>query len=248
MPKNLPFITFNIITHVSVIVLLIFGSGMDFIFTLVMYFLLQCIGSSLTFHRLICHKSWNAPTWFWYVGCFFGCLQGKGSPLAYSIYHLNHHMYSDTDKDPHCPKLQGWFKTQFQFLFPSKDIKVKNIRQLASNKFVAFCHKNYWKINITFGLIIFLIYPFGLVSCYLAPAGLSYIALGGINYRGHNNGYRNYDIDDNSTNDWLTGILTFGEGYQNNHHYDASVANFSRRWYEIDIGAVLIRLLEKRTS
>jgi stearoyl-CoA desaturase (delta-9 desaturase) len=58
-------------------------------------------------------------------------------------------------------------------------------------------------------------------------------------------GYRNYDTDDNSRNNWLVGLWSNGEGWHNNHHADQRAAAHGHKWWEIDVTWLTIRVLEK---
>jgi stearoyl-CoA desaturase (delta-9 desaturase) len=69
-------------------------------------------------------------------------------------------------------------------------------------------------------------------------------AAGVINGMGHYWGYRNYPVEDASTNLFPVGILIGGEEFHNNHHAHPTSAKFSSAWYEFDIGWMYIRLLE----
>jgi stearoyl-CoA desaturase (delta-9 desaturase) len=57
-------------------------------------------------------------------------------------------------------------------------------------------------------------------------------------------GYRNYDTDDNSRNNWLVGLLAHGEGWHNNHHAQQASAAHGHRWWEFDVTYLTIRFLE----
>jgi stearoyl-CoA desaturase (Delta-9 desaturase) len=61
---------------------------------------------------------------------------------------------------------------------------------------------------------------------------------------GHYWGYRNYPVEDASTNLFPIGILIGGEEFHNNHHAHPTSAKLSSAWYEFDIGWLYIRLLE----
>jgi stearoyl-CoA desaturase (delta-9 desaturase) len=61
----------------------------------------------------------------------------------------------------------------------------------------------------------------------------------------HKWGYRNYQTRDESTNSWWVALLTFGEGWHNNHHADPRSARHGHRWFEFDMSWFLIRLFEK---
>jgi len=69
-------------------------------------------------------------------------------------------------------------------------------------------------------------------------------AAGVINGIGHYIGYRNFQVNDASTNILPWGILIGGEELHNNHHAYASSARLSSKWYEFDIGWLYIRLME----
>jgi stearoyl-CoA desaturase (delta-9 desaturase) len=57
-----------------------------------------------------------------------------------------------------------------------------------------------------------------------------------VNYYGHHSGYRTFNLDDDSRNNIIVGILTMGEGLQNNHHKYPKSAKFSILRKEIDLG------------
>ncbi len=65
-----------------------------------------------------------------------------------------------------------------------------------------------------------------------------------VNSLTHMFGYRNYDTDEESRNNWFVAILTSGEGWHNNHHADPAAASNRRRWWEFDLIYGVIRGLE----
>ena len=68
-------------------------------------------------------------------------------------------------------------------------------------------------------------------------------AFGLINSVCHLFGYRRYQTTDMSRNNWIVAILTFGEGWHNNHHHYQSSARQGFAWYEIDISYISLRVL-----
>src|ERR671932_356668 len=53
-----------------------------------------------------------------------------------------------------------------------------------------------------------------------------------INSAAHLRGYRNFSSDDGSRNLWWAALLTYGEGWHNNHHAHPHVAKAGQRWWE----------------
>jgi len=64
-----------------------------------------------------------------------------------------------------------------------------------------------------------------------------------INSIAHQIGTRRFDTADSSRNNWLLALLTFGEGWHNNHHYFPGAARQGFRWWEIDLTYYLLRTL-----
>jgi stearoyl-CoA desaturase (delta-9 desaturase) len=84
----------------------------------------------------------------------------------------------------------------------------------------------------------------GLLVFAIQMVWIPFWAAGVINGMGHYWGYRNYPVEDASTNLLPIGILIGGEELHNNHHAHPTSAKLSSAWYEFDIGWMYIRLLE----
>jgi stearoyl-CoA desaturase (delta-9 desaturase) len=65
-----------------------------------------------------------------------------------------------------------------------------------------------------------------------------------VNSATHLWGSRRFATDDDSRNNWWVALLTFGEGWHNNHHAHPAAARHGLMWYEIDLNWWGIRLLE----
>ena len=93
------------------------------------------------------------------------------------------------------------------------------------------------------------VYVMRIVAASLPSGPAEYIVntrrSGSVNSLTHLFGYSNYDIDDHSRNNWLVALLTVGEGWHNNHHYDPASASNQHRWWELDLTYYEIKLLEK---
>ena len=66
-----------------------------------------------------------------------------------------------------------------------------------------------------------------------------------VNSLTHIFGYRTYRTNEGSRNNFIVTLLTFGEGWHNNHHYDQTSASMWHRWWEVDMNYIFIRFLEK---
>ena len=66
-----------------------------------------------------------------------------------------------------------------------------------------------------------------------------------VNSASHMWGYRSYETTDDSRNNWWVALVTFGEGWHNNHHAFPTMARAGHRWWEIDTTFWVIKTLEK---
>jgi len=64
-----------------------------------------------------------------------------------------------------------------------------------------------------------------------------------VNSATHVWGYRTHQTRDTSTNLWWVALLTYGEGWHNNHHAYQTSARHGMRWWEIDMTYIALRLM-----
>lgn len=65
-----------------------------------------------------------------------------------------------------------------------------------------------------------------------------------VNSWSHMWGYRTYETTDDSRNNWLIGLLAFGEGWHNNHHAYPRMAAQGHKWWELDLTYTAIRVMK----
>ena len=232
----------QVMAHFSIIPMLLFADVKDYLFSLLVYFFTGCIGMSMTYHRLLAHKSWKAPRWFEIFGTLCGTFGLTGSSLAWCAVHREHHQKADQAEDPHSPYYQKWWKVQWFSMGYSP--KIKFMRDKMKDAFHLFVHKNYFKLQALYALFCYFWDPFCVISLYLFPAMLLWNAGSAVNTLGHLSGYRNYNTKDFSRNNLILALFTWGEGLHNNHHYNPRNPIFRKKWFEVDLSAPLIHLIK----
>lgn len=235
----------QVIAHLSMIPMILFGSWYHWLIVVGVYFITGCFGMTMTYHRLLTHRSYNPPKWFEYFGTLAGSYGLTGSPIAWVAIHREHHRYADTDKDPHSP-LNGWVDAQWFSMF--HPVNVRYVADLMRDKFQLFVHKNYFIMHIMVIMIWTVIDPMLLVSAYLLPAAILWNMGSFVNTFGHSVGYRSYETKDDSRNNVFLGYLLWGEGWHNNHHAKPMQPDFGRKWWELDIGKFFIKLLDRKND
>jgi fatty-acid desaturase len=224
--------------HLSLFYVILNFSWSAFLVSLIIYFLMTSVGVSITAHRFLTHHSFTMPRYFEIIGSMLFTLSLQGSTIAWVAMHREHHRFSDTGRDPHCPQNRV-LKVHFLSMFYTP--KIKFAVKLVRDQFHSRIHRFYWPINIIFSLILFLLFGLkGVVYFHLFPAFLCWQAIGIAKTLSHLFGYRNFATTDNSYNLPILGYLTFGEAWHNNHHARPAYFSFSVLSHEVDISAIII--------
>jgi fatty-acid desaturase len=211
---------------------------------LAMYFVNCCLGLTVTYHRCLTHRAFEMPKWQERLFSWFGAMGATGSPLGWVALHKHHHAYADKPGDPHSPRLQGWRTLTAQLDF---DLNKWSVRHLARDPFHRALHQYYHALLAAWALLLFAISPMLLLFGFVIPAALQLNISSLSNYLNHGRGYRNFDTDDDSTNNALISLIAWGEGWHNNHHRYPTSWNLSQRWWEFDPSAWIIRLVRRGT-
>jgi fatty-acid desaturase len=213
------------------------------------YFMYGCLGIVITYHRCLTHKSYQTYPFLTKLFSVLGCLGGTGSPLAWVAIHLNHHLKSDKPNDPHSPYYKGLkiFTLQYE---QEVDSGTKwRMRDLIVDPFQQFLHRYYFLIIAAWSVILYLIGGLYLaIFLHWAPAAVTAIMSNVVNYIGHKpnwiGSYRTYNLNDHSANNWLFAIPSWGETWHNNHHRHPKNYSCGQRWWELDISALIIKLIK----
>jgi stearoyl-CoA desaturase (delta-9 desaturase) len=166
--------------------------------------------------------------------------------------HRKHHQASDTEADPHSPKIYGIWRVLFGgvglYIKAAKNkILVQELGMGTPNDWI---EEKLYTPHSRLGILIMLIIdlalfgPVGFVVWGVQMLWIPFWAAGVINGLSHWWGYRNTNTKDTSRNLWPWAVWIGGEELHNNHHANGASAKFKQRWWEIDIGWMYIRILQ----
>jgi len=246
IPDSWLLFIFQVIAHVGLVLLVVYGDWYHWLMSFSVYFVTGCFGMTMTYHRLLSHKSWNAPSWFEKFGTLCGTYGLVGSSIGWVAIHREHHHHTDKEQDPHSPKHKGFASVQWLSMFEKPNPKYA--LHLIKSPFHLNLHKYYFVIHAAIFVVLALINPMLLLSLYLAPAAILWNAGSLINTLTHMVGYRNYETRDDSTNILFLGYLMWGEGWHNNHHNQPTNSTFGEKWWEFDMGDKFIKLIGKSNT
>lgn len=213
-------------------------------------FILYCVtagvGITLGFHRLVSHRSFETPKLVEYFLIFCGTLACQGGPLDWIGLHRIHHKYSDTEFDPHDSNKGFWWSHLGWMLCqnPANEKISRYTKDIAGDRFYQFCQWGMIPIQVILG---FVLYQFGGWSFVIWGIFVRLVFVFHctwlVNSATHKFGYKSYESNDDSKNCWWVALLTFGEGWHNNHHAYQYSARHGLQWWEIDLTWMMIELL-----
>lgn len=207
---------------------------------------ITAIGVTLGYHRMLTHRSFRPHPVVKFLALIFGCMAWEGSPVDWATTHIKHHAHADQEGDPHSP-LEGFFHAHIGWMFKDgAPDTVQYGRHLYSDRIVMFVQRTAG-IWVTLSLLIpFLIGGWsGLLWGGLVRICLTHHVTWSVNSVCHTFGRREFDTADQSRNEWLVGLLAFGEGWHNNHHAFPRSAFHGLHWWQVDLSGMLILLLER---
>lgn len=218
-----------------------------------------CIGA--VYHRYYSHKAFKLNRFYQFLFTTLTMTAMQRGPLWWAAHHRVHHLASDQPSDPHSPVHHGfwwshlgWFLSKDNFTYDKSRVKdfIKYPEIVFLNRFDAL-------VPILFGCILYLLgyyleqeYPVlqtsgsqMLIWGFCLSTVAVYHATFSINSIGHEKGTQPHKTDDHSRNNILLALLTFGEGWHNNHHQYPVSARQGFKWWEIDVTYYILYLLEK---
>jgi len=219
--------------------------------TIFLHWLFGSIGICLGYHRLLSHRSFQSPKWLEYAIAILGALAIQGGPIFWVAGHRLHHAYTeDEDKDPYSSRRGFWWSHMQWILYPrpeSFDYETykRFAPELARDQFYRWLNRYHLLLQIPLAILLYVLggWSFVIYGIFLRSV-LLWHSTWLINSATHLYGYRNFKLNDNSRNLWWAAILTYGEGWHNNHHAHPNVAKAGLHWWEIDMTWWAIKALQ----
>ena len=251
--KKLPFdwITFTYILAIHLVGLLAvfpnFFSWSAVGVALAMHWVTAGLGVTLGFHRLLSHRSLEVPKWLEYFLIFCGTLSAQGGVIDWVGLHRIHHKYSDNDADPHDSNAGFWWSHLGWMIhhIPADQEISKYTQDINSDPVYQFFSNYFILIQVAFGLFLYALggWPFVIWGVFVRLVVVFHCTWF-VNSATHKFGYRTFNSKDQSRNCWWVALLTYGEGWHNNHHAYQYSARHGMQWWELDITWMTIRFLE----
>jgi stearoyl-CoA desaturase (delta-9 desaturase) len=208
------------------------------------------LGIGMGYHRLLTHRGYKTPKWVEYFLTACGTLALEGGPMFWVATHRVHHQLTDKPGDPHSPRDGKWWShmgwiIMGRALHQSTAELSPYVPDLRKDKVQVWLSRYHWVAQVVVGVTVLAIWGWNVAlwAVFLRTVvGLHATWL--VNSATHIWGSQRFATEDDSTNNFLIAMLTFGEGWHNNHHAHPSSARHGLSWWQIDTNWYQIKFLE----
>ena len=211
------------------------------------------------YHRGFSHRTFRAVRPIQFAFAVLGASSVQRGPLWWAAHHRNHHRHADTAADPHSPRVHGFLWSHVGWFLTPRGFRtdLSRVPDLARYPELRWLDRYDTAIPVLFAAAI---YAFGAWLRHADPAlhtsGAQMLVWGffvstvalfhvtvTINSLAHRFGSRRFETRDDSRNNLWLALLTFGEGWHNNHHHFPGTARQGFLWWEVDLTWYGLRLL-----
>jgi stearoyl-CoA desaturase (delta-9 desaturase) len=209
-------------------------------------YVLTGFGITVGFHRFLTHRSFESGPVLRFLLLGLGSMANQGRCIDWAAHHLKHHVYSDREGDPHSP-LDGLLHAYCGWILrgPPAD-RNRYCKRLLEDRVVVLADR-----LAPFWVLLGLLVPYavagwrGLLWGGLARIGFTNHAAFAVNSLGHTYGSQPFETGDRSRNNWFLALLSFGDGWHNNHHAFPAMASHGMTRRQFDPAGLAIRALAR---
>ncbi len=254
-PRMLPFVAM----HLGCLAVIWVGVSTAAVAVAIGLYVLRMFAITGFYHRYFSHNAFHTSRAAQFIFALIGATGVQRGALWWASQHRHHHVHSDQPEDVHSAYQHGFFWSHMGWFmarenFPTRRERVAHLLRYPELRF----------LDRYDGLVPLLLavalYATGEALALFAPAlqtsGWQMVAWGfcistvalyhatfTINSLTHRFGRRRYATRDDSRNNVWLALLTFGEGWHNNHHHFPGSARQGFFWWEIDLTYYGLRVL-----
>lgn len=211
------------------------------------------------YHRYFSHRTFRVSRPVQFAFAVLGAACAQRGPLWWAAHHRRHHAHADTALDPHSPTWRGmlWSHTGWFLTHEAFATDIARVRDFARYPELRWLERFDTAVPIALAASLYalgawlasahpesgtsgaqlLVWGFFISTVALFHATVT------INSLAHRFGRRRFDTRDESRNNLWLALITFGEGWHNNHHFFPGSARQGFRWWEVDLTWYGLRLL-----
>ena len=245
--------------HLACLAVLVVGVSATALWVALGLYVVRMFAITGFYHRYFSHRTFRTSRPVQFAFALLGAASVQRGPLWWAAHHRHHHVHADTAADVHTPRKgfwrshAGWFLTDAGFRTDTS-----RIGDLLKYPELRWLDRYDTAVPVLLAVLLFGIGmalerwapglgtngPQLLVWGFFVSTVVLFHATVTINSLAHRWGTRRFATRDDSRNNALLALITFGEGWHNNHHYFPGSARQGFRWWEIDLTWYGLRLMQ----
>jgi stearoyl-CoA desaturase (Delta-9 desaturase) len=211
------------------------------------------------YHRYFSHRTFRTSRALQFVFAVLGTMAVQRGPLWWAAHHRHHHAHADDERDSHSPSRHGFWWSHVGWFMNRSNFRTRSelVQDLARYPELRFLDR----FDVIAPIALAVLLYFGgdalaashpdletsgaqlLIWGFFVSTVALYHATFTVNSLAHAFGRRRYATRDRSRNNWALALLTFGEGWHNNHHHFPGSVRQGFYWWEIDLTYYVLRAL-----
>lgn len=205
------------------------------------------LGFTCAVHRYFSHRVCRTSRWFQFILGLWGTLTMARSPIRFASGHRHHHLHSDSPRDLHSYHRHGFLHAYIGWVVSKSyhEDRMGRVNDLLRYPELVWLNRLYFVPNL---ILLWLLYAVGGLGLMTYGGVLSIVLVWHTAFAAtvlfHNVGTAEYRTGDESRNSLILAVLTFGEGWHNNHHANMSSARLGHQWWQIDVGFYVLWLFQ----
>jgi stearoyl-CoA desaturase (delta-9 desaturase) len=222
-------------------------------------FALRMFAVTAFYHRYFSHRAFRTSRAAQFVFALLGASAVQRGPLWWASHHRHHHLHSDQSTDSHSARQHGLLWSHLGWFLGRENFATRALLVPDLARYPELRWLDRFDVAVP-ALLALALYGLGAGLEHAAPtldvSGAQLLVWGfcistvalyhatfTINSLAHRFGARRYATRDDSRNNLWLALLTFGEGWHNNHHHYPGSARQGFYWWEVDLTWYGLRVL-----
>ncbi len=233
---------FIVLAHLGCAVLLFTGLGFGAALWALALYLVRMLATTAIYHRLITHRSYQAPRLVWWLGSFLAASAGQMGPSWWKAHHQQHHRHVDTNQDPHSPlnHLGGWrgfWHSQWGWLLAPGFHPAQLPADVEADPVLRLIDRLHVLPPIALAWLSWQIGGLEWFGAFCLSTAVLFHGVASVNSVAHLHGDHPFETGDASRNNGWVALLTLGEGWHNLHH---AFEGSARQGFTIRLGKLVL--------
>lgn len=230
-------------------------NGVHFFTATLLGCLTVCLGHSVGLHRGLIHQSYQTSVWLKRILVYLMTLTGLGGPISWARLHAIRDYWQN---QPSCPRYFAyrhhlgtdfWWNLHLRFESNNDQALQRLPKGILEDPFYRFLELTWPLHQLPLALAVgYWLGPEAIASVICGRIAVTILGHWLIGYASHVWGHQPHTVplaSEHGRNNWALGVISFGEGFHNNHHAFPTSARMGLKPWEWDLGWLVILAMQR---